>query len=206
MKKVTGLIIAGLLLLPTGLLWAATTFTISAVIPTATSVNITAASVPAAGGTFTAITGSTLAFGTMTFDSTVPAGGTTAPNIWRAPNYFAIDVANNGAGAPNVTVTYAEGSKPTNQTNGLGYKGTMDFKKVTGSGTTTTDNVLAAHSKKALKDVANEHITPAELAGGWLRLYIGLADGSTGAPGEAFTNADQPGTYTGTVTITATVS
>lgn len=207
MKKAMKVMLTGIFVVASaGMLWAATTFTVRAVVPTATSVNITASTVPAAGGTFTPVSGTTLAFGTMYFDNVIPSGETVAPNIWRAPNYFAIDVANAGAGSPNVTLVYAEGSKPATQVHGLGWKTIADFKKVTGAGTKTTDATIAGHSAKALKDVTSEHILPTDLIGGWLRVYVGIADGATGAPGEPFTNADQPGTYTGTLTVSATVS
>jgi hypothetical protein len=51
-------------------------------------------------------------------------------------------------------------------------------------------------------------VTPAQVTGGWLRVYLGIATGAAGEPTgtELFTNLDQPGTYDGTITFTSTVS
>ena len=204
MKRIRSLIIIGaFLFVSAGSLLAATAFTVRAVVPAATSVNITASSVT--GTTWTS-QGTTLAFGTMTYVTTVVNG--VPSSIWRAPNYFAVDVANAGAGSPNVTVVYADVAMPVGQVHGLGYKGTIDFKKVVLNAITgaTTETAISGHVKKALRSVASENVLPALTAGGWLRLYVGLADGAVGTVGEPFTAADQPGTYTGTLTITATVS
>lgn len=203
MRKITGMMAAGMLLLAQAIPAGAAVFTVRAEVPVASSVNMSVASVNAATGVFSPVTGTTLQFGTMTFDNVVPAGSTVAPNIWRAPNYFAIDIANNGAGSPRVTLNYTEGAKPSGQVHGLGWKGTADFKKTTGSGASTTDNVITGHPKKALKDVVNEQILPTDLTGGWLRVYLGISDGATGSVGEAFVASDLPGTYDGTLTITA---
>lgn len=207
MRRIMGLIIAGMFLFMQGNPAGAVVFTVTATVPSATSVSITANSVT---GTTWSSAGTALTFGTMTFDNVIPPGKTVAPNIWRAPNYFAIDVANNGGGSPNTTISYSEGTKPTGQTNGLGYKATATFKRVTYNTLTgtTTDNDTA-HAAKALKDVTNENVTSTELTnagGGWCRIYVGLADGATGTPGEPFVATDKPGTYTGTLTVTATVS
>ncbi|MEI6437820.1 MAG: hypothetical protein WCO69_03605 [Candidatus Omnitrophota bacterium] len=205
MKKPVSIILAGaFILVSTGLLWASTVFTITAAVPAATGVSITPATVIENPTThavisYTPLTGTNLTFGTMTYDTT--------NKIWTAPNYFGIDIANIGAGSPNVTVAYAEGSKPVNQVNGLGYKATATFKKlVYVDATHNTESDYGTHAAKALKDVTSENITSAQTAGGWLRVYVGLSTGEAGKPGEPFTNADMSGTYTGTLTITATAS
>lgn len=207
MKKPVSIILAAaFMLVSTGVIWAATVFTLTAVVPAATGVNIVPATViPTADGTgiisYTPITGTALTFGTMTYDST--------NKIWKAPNFFGIDIANAGAGAPNVTVAYAEGSKPVNQVQGLGYKATMTFKKVVYvNATTNTESDYATHPMKALKDVTGENITSAQTSGGWLRLYVGISTGdkTKDTVGVPFTNADMAGTYTGTITITATTT
>ncbi len=200
MKKTIGVIIAGVVMLASaGMLWAVT-YTLTAVVPAATGVNMTVNRVTLATDAWSAVTGTALGFSSLVFDNTL--------KIWKAPDYFAIDVANSGAGSPNVTVTYAEGSKPGTQTKGLGYKATATFKKVVYVSATVkpTESDITGHTAKALKDVVNENVTSAQTAGGWLRLYVGLSTGEVGKPGEPFTNADQPGVYTGTVTVTATTT
>ncbi len=194
---------AAILLAQSGSLWAQTVFTITAAVPAATSVSIAASSIT---GTTWSTAGTALTFGTLTFDSSIPTGSTKPLNIWRAPNYFAIDISNNGGGSPSASFTYTEGSKPTGQVHGLGYKGTIDFKRVTiNTAGVTTDNVITGHTKKALRDITvTESISSSLTAGGWLRAYIGLADGATGTPGEPFGATDLQGNYTGTLTITAT--
>jgi hypothetical protein len=73
---------------------------------------------------------------------------------------------------------------------------------------TASEVPLTAHGpKKLLKDLASEHITPAEVTGGFLRVYAGIltGDATTPAGGTPFTNADAPGSYNGTLVVTATV-
>ena len=71
---------------------------------------------------------------------------------------------------------------------------------------------LAGHGpKQLLKDVVSEQITNTELAGGWLRMYIGVVtmDPSATYPdpsnAEFFTNSDMPGAYNGSLQISATI-
>jgi len=133
----------------------------------------------------------------LTFDA---LNGTYLPN-----HFFAIDVGViGGAGTPDVTVTYTEGLNPNGAGNGLGWHSAATFVRVE----TASEVPLTAHGpKKLLKDLASEHITPAEVAGGFLRVYAGIltGDATTPAGGLPFTNADAPGAYNGTLVVTATV-
>ncbi|VAX35807.1 hypothetical protein MNBD_UNCLBAC01-329 [hydrothermal vent metagenome] len=180
-------------------------FIVSASLPAATGVSILATQVDESTGEFqNAVTA--LNFNPMTFD----AGNGT----WLPDHYFAIDIAAvDGIGSPDVTVKYTEGSKPAAQVKGLGFKALATFIKVTGgpSPSDQTETDLVSHGpKQLLKDLVDgEAITKAELEGGFLRVYIGVFPGGDtaieAAGGEPFTNADKPGVYDGTVTITATV-
>lgn len=182
---------------------AQVSFTVSATIPAATGVSITATKIT---GTTWGSTVTALDFDPMTLD--------TDNGVWLPDHFFAIDVAaTGGAGAPDVTAKYVEGSKPSGQTNGLGYKSLATFVKVTGPDDDQTETQMTAHGpKKPLKDLSGggEQITDTEISGGFLRIYVGIFPGDdpdvTAAGGEPFTNADQPGDYDGTLTITATVS
>jgi hypothetical protein len=186
--------------------WAApTTFTVSATVPAATGISITVDSVNSATNVFTTLpTGTTaLSFDPMTFNTT--------NNIYIPSIYYALNFAvANGAGSPDVTVTYNEGSNPnsgTSNPDGLGFKSTATFAKEVGS----TETLLTDHGpKKLLTNLNGEHVTFSELTGGYLRIYLGIWVGSTTAPadpagGQPFSNADAPGTYTGSLVATAVV-
>lgn len=169
--------------------------------PLATSVNFTATNINAATGNRTAVSGNSLSFDPMSFNSTSQA--------WFPDHFFAVDVAPSGPGNMNVTVNYTEGNNPNNPAHGLGWKSTATFMKVTG----TTETALTAHGpKKMLKDLSGESITTAEISGGFLRTYLGVVtkDQSAAFPdpptSELFTNADKSGAYDGSLVITATVS
>ncbi len=187
----------------TGLLWSANIFMVTAAIPSATGVKITAATIVENPVThaiisYTPIDTTDLTFSAMTYDST--------NKIWTPPNYFAIDIANTGVGSPNVAVVYADGGKPAGQAQGLGNRATIAFKKVVwvdASHNNETD--IAGHPRKALI-AANDSFLPATTAGGWFKMYIGVATDASVANAAPFTNADQPGSYSGTVTVTATPS
>ena len=207
MKKTIGLLIAVVfMVMQAGMVSAATrSFTLTASVPSATGVSINAASIAAATSTWTALASNatTMSFDTMTFNSTY--------GYWAPDHYFAVDVGTTG-GSGNLTtvVTYTEGTNQNAATggHGLGYKGIATFMKVTGSGTSTTEASIAAHGKKRLIDLTGETVTPAQVSGGWLRVYLGIATGAAGEPtgAELFTNLDHSGAYTGTITFTSTIS
>ncbi|HBR13991.1 MAG TPA: hypothetical protein DD723_00400 [Candidatus Omnitrophica bacterium] len=191
------------LMAPTVVFAVSTSFVVSASIPQATGVSISATKVLSDGNQWGASV-TALDFDPMTLDS--------ENGVWLPDHYFAIDVgATGGAGSPDVTVTYVEGAKPTGQTNGLGYKSIATFVKVTGATGNQTETELNAHGpKKLLKDLSGEQITDTEISGGFLRIYVGVFPGDDqdilDADGEPFTNSDKPGDYDGTLTITGTVS
>ena len=131
---------------------------------------------------------------------------------WMSDYYFNLYVgASGGAGNPSITVQYTEGAKPTGQKYGLGHRTTVTFVKVTRVNDKDVENLMASHPKKFLASLSkSESIASSELVGGWFKMYVGTYDGNDpnlnqvegGAP---FTNGDQPGTYDGTLKITATV-
>lgn len=179
------------------------TFSIQANIPAATGSNIDAFSVQGTPPVFTAVPGTVLSFNTgtsMPYNSTL--------GIYIPTHFYAINVSGTGgAGAPDVTVSYTGDTKPVGQTNGLGVKATATFMKVVG----TTETALTTHGpKKRLIDVS-ESIAKAELGGGALRIYLGVVTKDPAAAiqdpanSEPFTNADQPGAYSGTLLVSATV-
>ena len=221
MQKTAGVIIAVMLMLMQGGMVSAATrsYTLQVNVPTAagfsmslgsvqasaSGVSIAASSVTVSSNVWTALASNatTLSFDTMTFNSTY--------GYWAPNHYFAVDVGTiGGSGNLTTVVTYAEG---TNQNSamgghGLGYKGIATFMKVTGSGTSTKETSIAAHGKKRLIDLTGETVTPAQVSGGWLRIYLGIATGASGEPAgsELFTNADHAGTYDGAITFTGTLS
>lgn len=209
MKIIVSLILGGIFLLFQAVpIWAApTTFTVSATVPDATGVGVTVSSVNSTTNAFTTEAAGTtaLSFDPMTFNTT--------NNIYLPNHYFALDFAvTGGAGSPDVTVTYNEGSNPNGTTNGLGYKSTATFAKEVSNGTTTTETFLTAHGpKKRLIDLSSEHVAYTEVTGGFLRIYLGVWTGSTTAPadptnGQPFTASDGAGVYTGSLVVTAVVN
>jgi hypothetical protein len=201
MKKVISFLgIMLFLLAQVGLAWAVD-FTISADLDPATGVSITASSVNATTKVFTPV-GTALDFNPLIFNTT--------SKIWLPDHYFAIDVGTTGGGgSTDTTVTYEEGSNPnsTSTGHGLGWKSTATFMKVVGS----TETGLSGHGpKKMLKDLSGERILPAEVAGGYLRIYVGVVSKDPKATfldpdaSEPFTNVDMHGTYNGTLRVTAT--
>ncbi len=177
-------------------------FVVSATIPSATGISITATRVTSSNNQFGAQV-SALDFNPMVFNA--------LNSIWLPDHYFAIDVGSTGgAGSPNVTVTYGSETNPTGQVKGLGFKSTANFVLVKGATGSQTETPLTAHGpKKLLKSLTGENITATELASGFLRVYVGVFPGDDTAiltaGGEPFTNADKPGTYQGTLTVSATV-
>ncbi len=205
MKNKLALSVAALFLAQSVSVWAApetTNFQVSATVPLATSVGITVSKIPTGGGTATVMPAGTtdLSFNPLTYN--------TQNNIYIPGHYFALDfAAAGGAGRPDVTVKYTEGTNPNGATNGLGYKATATFVKKVGN----NETVISSHGKKLLKDLTNERITPAEITGGTPRVYLGVWTGSTDAPadpvaGQPFSNADAAGAYSGTLVVTTTVS
>lgn len=132
--------------------------------------------------------------------------------IWTSDHYYAINVGIvGGAGSISTNVKYVQGATPTGQTRGLGFKSTAKFVKVAMVNNEESETDLSAGTR-ILQSLVGSGVTVAQsdISGGYLRIYVGLYDGAdaaiNGQGGEPFTNADRPGTYNGTLTITSTVS
>lgn len=178
-------------------------FVVSATVPSASGINIVATHVRLSDNEFlNPVTA--LNFNPLTFNSGL--------GIWTPDHYFAIDIgASGGAGNPGVVVEYGSETSPTGQIKGLGFKSTATFVKITGAIGSQVETPLVAHGPKKLLNslIAGENITAAEITGAFLRVYVGLYPGDdddlNALGGEPFTNADKPGTYQGTLTVTATI-
>jgi hypothetical protein len=187
--------------------WAATTFTVSATVPVATGISIAVSSVNSTTNVFTTLPAGTtaLSFDPMTFNTT---NGIYLPN-----HYFALDFGTTGgAGTPDVTLTYNEGTNPNGTTNGLGFKTVATFaKEVVGSGGATTETITSL-GKMRLIDLVGTHEPFTAISPGFLRIYLGIWTGNPSAvppdpaSGQPFTNGDAPGTYTGSLVVTAVVN
>lgn len=135
---------------------------------------------------------------------------------WRSNQSFILDIVPTGGSVSpaDITVHYAEMSNPNIVTNGhgLGWKSTITFMTVRDG----IETPIAAHGgtgKMLLKDISDtgEAVTAAETANGVLRIHVAMVaqDPSASIPdpaqGELFTTTDQPGEYTGSLTISATI-
>ncbi len=192
----------------------AAAFPITATIPAATTVKFIVSEItPAvAGGNpiFASHPSLSLNFATagsgMKYDA--------ANGIWAGDRFFAIDLAPVTSGdvpAPgtygSVAFSYSANVVPSGQdaTEGLNKRATLTAVKVVGTSETELRKGAIGNTFSALSN--------ADVAGGFLRVYVGLATGETAVGGTTplipgsvpFTNADKPGTYTGTLTITATL-
>ena len=184
------------LLAQTSMSFATTTaksFSLTANVPAASSININPSRVNADGST-TALATTNLSFDTMTFDPTY--------SIFRPDHGFVIDVSAVGAGAVTTVVTYVEGNKPTGALKALGAASYVTFVKA----------VNAATPEVKLSQLAltglNQTITPAQISGGYLRAYLAVSVGDVSkepAGVAPFSSADKTGTYDGTITFTVTV-
>jgi len=184
-------------------------FPITAFIPAATTVNFVVSQVtPGPVPVFVNQPSLNLNFTTagtgMSYDA--------VNGIWVGSRFFAIDLAPtqaNGTPAPgtygSITFSYAANVVPAGQAaaEGLNKRATLTAVRVNANATETS-------LRKGAIGNAFANLTNTDVAGGFLRVYVGLATGETGAnaiPGSVpFTNADKPGTYTGTLTITATLT
>lgn len=206
MKKII-LSVAGVLAFSSVALAASVgTFPISVSIPAATSVTFNVAKVtgPVDKPFFEPNpTGNNLNFD-VTYNTT--------NNIYLANEFFAIDLAPDGAATySSITFGYSGQSNPVGQTDGLGVKATMTPVKVVGK----TETALAGYGVPLGGTLPT--ITNAQVTGGFLRVYVGLATGELiggGGPDAAdpkipgsvpFTAADKVGNYSGTLKITATL-
>jgi hypothetical protein len=208
MRTRLGLILGSLLLFSQAAMAQTTTnFTVSAVVPGGSGIGVTVNSVNSTGTpVFTPVSGTALNFAPN------PLSFNTTTNTYTASNYFTLDVAvTGGSGSPDTTVTYAEGSNPNNSaTNGLGSRSSIKFmKEVYTSSSTPSTETSEGYTTLYAQEGAGTHIPYTTVSPGWLRLYVGLCTGNTStdpANCKAFTATDVSGTYSGTLTISATVN
>lgn len=224
MKKISLLTITALLALGSAAFAAGTTatagvFTVEANLPAATDVQFVTSKV--VGKTFSDTvkgSGAALTWGTSDLQFFDKEDGKDV-NVWRGKHYYAIDFnpVSGTQSAPgnyqNVTFAYSSENNPPGQAagTGLGEKGTITLvKTILNSKGETEDSKIIS---KALKDVSTiSGIDQSKVSGGWFRVYLGLYPGAAaGSDGEVanakpFTNADQPGKYTGKLTISVTLN
>jgi len=156
--------------------------------------------VPAAGGdTWTPVPiTSGMAFGTLTLDPDY--------KIFKAANYFAVDVGVLDNSGSTWTLTHTVQSVKKDATNNLDSNINVTFVK---QKTNTTYDDLTG-GKVTFAGSNNKAYTKTQLTGGWLRIYYGIATGNTDStkgvvdnPGATPITLEKPaGTYTGSVTIT----
>ncbi len=202
MKKIVSLVLGGLFLLfQAGTVWATvTSFTVSATVPSASGVSISVASVNATTNAFTTLPAGTtaLSFDPMTFNPTTLVY---LPDVYYALNFAVAG----GAGEPDVSFQYNEGTNPNGGANGLGHKSSATFVQEATGGET----LLPSHPKTMLINVNPTHVAYTELAAGsYLRVYLGVCTGGPNDPTgcKPFTNSDASGTYTGSLVATAVVN
>ena len=216
MKIKLGLLLGGLVLLGQAAMAAnSTTLTLTATVPTASSIGFTVNSIDITSKTWTLQSTTTLGFLPAIGMNYVTANGA---NIYAPSNYFAIDIAPvGGSGTPNTTVTYTEGTNPNGTTNGLGTKAGATFDKevyVTSSSNSETAVAVGNNGKLMLSQLSSTNISNSLVNGGWLRMYLGICTGNTNAANgpvdptgcKPFTTNDAQGQYTGSLLISATVA
>jgi hypothetical protein len=133
-------------------------------------------------------------FGTLTYNTTY--------GIFLPTYYYAVDVGVIDNSGTAWTLTHTRASVKKDSTNNLDSSINVTFVKQVGTGTPTElKKVTFANSN-------NTAYTKANLTGGWLRIYYGIAAGDPKKPdasGAELITMDKPyGTYAGTVTITLT--
>jgi len=95
--------------------------------------------------------------------------------IFVAAHFWVIDVGViDGAGNPDVTVTYTEGNNPNEPSPGLGGHGVISFTRMETDGITETQNPLFASSFGGCTPCL---VDETDINGGWLRMGVGLATG-----------------------------
>lgn len=121
--------------------------------------------------------------------------------IYLPDFFFAIDVApQDGAGVPSVLIEYTDTQNPNGGAdNGLGAKAVGTAVRVEGTEETTL-------AQDTLSGIDGTNIPARDIQGGFLRFYLGISTGEPGTPGVPFSNGDQPGSYEGTLTLTATIT
>jgi hypothetical protein len=120
-------------------------------------------------------------------------------NVYRADSYFVIDapVTSNHA---TWDITHTRSNFQLDASNNLNSNTNVTFVKVDNASSAETTLTGGYVSYQA----SNSKVyTSADLAGGRLRIYYGIANGSGDATGVTVITTDKPhGTYTGLVTLT----
>lgn len=177
-------------------------FTVQANVPAATSASFSVSKViPGTPETFVPTATTNLDFGTLTLDTT--------NNIFVPAHFWVIDVGANGAGSPDIAVTYTDTANPNGALNngtGLGRRGTISYAEVvTNADLSQTVNLIRGESLSQANTSGGVNETAFD--NGFLRVSVGVATGDPALQeGNAtpFTALDNPGNYSGTVTLTAT--
>ena len=172
----------------------AATIRIAATMGGTHKMNVTLSKVASLGGTPTVVTDLTnegMDFGTLTKD---------ASNNFRSAAYFFVDapvISNQTNWTITHTATdFASGSNNLNANTNVTF---MKADNTTGAETALASNSYISYTTAKTRAA----ITQAELTGGRLRIYYGLANGSGDAPGVSIiTTAKPTGSYQGTVVLT----
>jgi len=195
MKRRVVLGVVALMFGMVSLCFAATSIRIAATIGETHQMNVTlskVASVGAAPAVVTDLTGVGMDFGILTKG---------ADNNFRSSAFFFVDapVISNKTGW---TITHTATDFAKDASNNLNDNANCTFMKV--DNTTSGETPLASGSLISYTAAKTRvPITQAELTGGRLRIYYGLANGSGDAPGvSVITTAKATGLYQGTVTLT----
>lgn len=172
-------------------------FTLSAQVPASTGASFGVSKV--IGGQFTEHNSNNLSFGELTLNTEL--------GIFLASHFFAIDVGGSaGAGVPDISVQYFDTGSPNEATANLGDRGTFSYSSVVQSG---GDDIVTLKDGMSLHQANTLLIDSDDLDGGFLRIIVGMATGDEALDeGDAvpFNLGDAPGTYTGTLTLTAVVN
>ena len=184
--------------------WAASsqTINVNAIVPTMTggmSVSLSKITGEAADGTggvwSTVPLSSGNNFGTLVWN--------TVNSIFLPNSYYAVDISVLDNTATAWTLTHTRASLASG-TNNLNSKVNVSFNKQTDA----THGTLLSGGYVSFNNSNSKAYTKAALAGGWLRIYYGIATGNLAKPDAAGVTPiglDTPaGTYTGSVTITLT--
>lgn len=142
-----------------------------------------------------------------------PANPANSFSIFLPDHFFAIDVGfvfASGASISGVVVSYSQ-SQPTG---GLGSRSTATFVRKTrnADGSEAPETFTGpGNGKSRLIDLVapGTQVSLTTLAGGWLRLYVGIvakdpaANPPDPASADVFAPGTTPGTFTGTLVITS---
>jgi len=177
-------------------------FTISAEIPAANGATFSVSRVfPGPPEVFVPVDTTDLDFLQLTLNTEL--------GIFLPSFFWVIDIGSNGAGNPDVEFAYTDTANPNGTPNdgtGLGDHGTIAYAKVvTHDDSSQTVNLIRGESLD--ESTTSPDILETAIDGGFLRVTVGIATGDealqegTATP---FTAADEAGTYSGILTITAT--